>query len=171
MKTIHLFVYITLAFFYVLVGCEANLTEEWQEEYAESCDEELLKDLQDIPRLHLDHPLDNPQPWETDAAVLRDSVAAHDGQAIIGLKAPESKRFRENHGFREAISAEQVEAAMHMLCSRGIEITDVYNIFGGVAVIMDPDEVFYLFDHPMVDYIDFPMEYRLGWEPSKEWRH
>src|SRR5690625_4690166 len=82
------------------------------------------------------------------------------------LKVPESERFRENHGFREAITAEQVEAAMHMLCSRGIEITDVYNSFGAVAVRMDADEVFYLFDHPMVDYISLPMEFRLGWGPQ-----
>src|SRR5690625_7903450 len=56
---------------------------------------------------------------------------------------------------------------MHMLCSREIEITEVFNTFGAVAVRMDSDEVFYLFEHPMVDYIDFPMEFRLGWDPLR----
>ena len=166
MKTSQLFVHVLLFALIILAGCEALSEQEWQEEYPESCDEELLQNLRDVPRLHLDHPINDPQPWETNVSVLRDSIAAHGGRAFIGLKVPESERFRENHGFREAITAEQVEAAMHMLCSRGIEITDVYNSFGAVAVRMDADEVFYLFDHPMVDYISFPMEFRLGWGPQ-----
>ena len=168
MKSIQSFVYALLVVLIILAGCESFSTQEWQEEYAESCDEELLQDLQDVPRLHLDLPLNDPQPWETSVTVRRDSIAAHDGQAFVGLKAPESKRFRENNGFREAITAEQVEAAMHMLCSREIEISEVFNTFGAVAVRMDADEVFYLFEHPMVDYIDFPMEFRLGWDPLRK---
>src|SRR5690625_7420486 len=119
--------------------------------------------MRDVPRLHLDHPINDPQPWETNVSVLRDSIAAHGGRAFIGLKVPESERFTENHGFREAITAEQVEAAMHMLCSRGIEIPDVYNSFGPVALRTDADEVFYLCEHPMFDYSSFPWYIGFMW--------
>ncbi|MCC5904676.1 MAG: hypothetical protein JJU13_00590 [Balneolaceae bacterium] len=127
-----------------------------------------MQGLEDIPRLYLGAPPNDPQPWETNASVLRDSIAFDDGQAIIELKDSESKRFRESHGYREALTAGQFETAMHMLYSRGVEIIDVHNTFGAVEVLMNRDKVFELYDHPMVDYIDFPLEFGLGWNLPKE---
>jgi hypothetical protein len=123
--------------------------------------EATLQSLLDIPRLHVDLPSEL-RPWEKDVVVLRDSVAAHDGRAMIGLKAPESPRMRANHNIREALTAREFEAGLHMLCSRDIEIRSVYNTFGGVSVRMDPNEVFELFDHPRVDYIEIPMVFTLA---------
>src|SRR5690625_5395275 len=78
MKTSQLFVHVLLFALIILAGCEALSEQEWQEEYPESCDEELLQNLRDVPRLHLDHPINDPQPWETNVSVLRDSIAAQD---------------------------------------------------------------------------------------------
>lgn len=119
-----------------------------------------IEDLQDIPRLQVDIP--ETRPWGTDATVLRDSIAANDGMAMIGLKAPGSERMRANNGIREALTARQFEAALQVLADRNIEIKHVFLTFGAASVQMDPDEVYELFDHPMVDYIEIPMVFTLA---------
>lgn len=148
------------------MGCEnipflTSQQEDVNLQVVEACDEELIKGLKDIPRLHVDMP-EELHPWEKDVEILRDSIAAHNGRAMIGLKAPDSKRMRKNNNIREAVSAEQFEAGLHMLCNRDIKITNVYNSFGATSVRMEPDQVFDLFDHPRVDYIDFPMKYEIN---------
>ena len=121
---------------------------------------ERFMNLVDIPRLTMDIP-EVPRPWDMDVSVLRDSIAAHDGKAMIGLKAPGSDRMVHNNGIREALTAEQFRAALEMIDRMDIEILKIYRTFGAASVRMNPDDVYVLFDHPMVDYIEIPMKFYL----------
>ncbi|MCC5904675.1 MAG: S8 family serine peptidase [Balneolaceae bacterium] len=118
-----------------------------------------IEDFPDIPRLQMDVPEE--RPWDTDVTILRDSIAANDGRAMIGIKAPESKRLRETNGIRAALSSQDFRSALQMIDSLNIEIESVYRSFGAVAVQMDPDYVFELYDHPQVDYIEIPLNRKL----------
>src|SRR5690625_6896447 len=73
--------------------------------------------------------------------------------------------MRTNNNIRESLTAHQFEEALRMHLDLNIEITNVYSPFGAVAVRVTTDEVFELSDHPMVDYIDFPMRYELMSSP------
>ena len=149
-----------IALLVLIAGCDLNLPQEQHVMKADRCDDEIVQDLIDIPGLYVDIP-EEPRPWDIDATVLRDSIAAHDGRAMIGLKAPESERMRDNDGYSAALTAEQFEDALHMLCGKNVEINMVYKTFGAVSVTMDPDVVYELFDHPKVDYIEIPMVFYL----------
>ena len=149
-----------VALLFYLAGCDLIFEQDKARLQTEKCDDEIVQGLKDIPGRYVDVPPE-PRPWDTNATVLRDSIAAHDGRAMIGLKAPESERMLDNNGYRAALTAEQFEAALHMLCGKNIEITHVYSSFGAASVIMEPDDVFELFDHPKVDYIEIPMKFYL----------
>src|SRR5690625_7271216 len=75
-------------FFLIVTGCDNNLLHDEQGELVRTdlnqlsipgFSEATLVNLQDIPRRELDLP-DELKRWETDVAVLRDSIAAYDGQ-------------------------------------------------------------------------------------------
>ncbi len=80
-----------------------------------------FSNLVDIPRLEVDIPKE-PRIWEIDVSVLRDSIAAQNGKAMIGFKAPESDRMMHKSGIRTALSAEQFKEALEMIESKGVEI-------------------------------------------------
>ncbi len=149
-----------IALLVLIAGCDLNFLQEQHVMKAYRCDDEIVEGLIDIPGRYVDMP-EEPRPWDIDATVLRDSIASHDGRAMIGLKAPESERMRDNDGYRAALTAEQFEEALHLLCGKNIEINIVYKTFGAVSVTMDPDVVYELFDHPNVDYIEIPMKFYL----------
>lgn len=149
-----------------MAGCDSNILQHQQKQVdlqsmtAPGFNEKTVESLQDIPRLEVDLPSEL-RPWDTDASALRDSIANHNGRAMIGLKSPGSDRMRANNGVREALTARQFEAALQMLDNRNIEISYVYRSFGAASVRMKPDEVYDLINHPMVDYIEIPMTYKL----------
>lgn len=160
---------IVLVLFLLVTGCESNLIQNEQGKQAlkelqklptAEFGETTLETLRNIPQLKVDMP-SKLHLWEKDEEVLRDSIAAHGGQAIIGLKAPESERMRKNN-IREALSTHQFEAGLKMLIEKGVEITDVYNSLGAASVRMEPDYVLELFNHPRIDFIDFPITYKLN---------
>ena len=86
--------------------------------------------LIDIPRLEVEIPRE-PRIWETDIVVLRDSISAHHGKAMIGIKPPHQNKIRDqiiennNLAIREAISADQFKVAIEMLEDKGIEIIHI----------------------------------------------
>jgi len=119
-----------------------------------------FSNLVDIPRLEVDIPKE-PRIWEIDVSVLRDSIAAQNGKAMIGFKAPESDRMMHKSGIRTALSAEQFKEALEMIESKGVEILYIYRTFGAASVKMDPDIVYDLHDHPMIDYIEIPLPFKI----------
>lgn len=138
---------------YIILGFNSNLLGNPQEN-------ERFQDLIDIPRLEVDIP-EVPRPWDINVSALRDSIAAHDGRAMIGFKAPASERMFDRNGVREALTAGEFRAALEMIERRGIEILKIFHTFGAASVRMDPDDVHELFDHPMIDYIEIPMKFYL----------
>jgi len=150
MKNIYVFL-VCIPFF--IYGFNSNLLGNEQ-------DNERFQDLMDIPRLEVDIP-EVPRPWDIDVSVLRDSIAAHDGRAMIGFKAPESERMVDSEGISEALSAEQFRAALEMIDEMGVEILKIFRTFGAASVRMAPDDVYTLFNHPMVDFIEIPMTFYL----------
>lgn len=81
-------------------------------------------ELRDIPALEVDLPPE-PRPWDTDVKVLRDSIAAHDGQAIIAFKASDSQRLFESDGIREALTAEEFRLGLDEIQEMGATIQTV----------------------------------------------
>ncbi len=166
-RTSSIFNFIVLAPLLMLVvsGCDSNFLGSQQEQddmqqfQTKMFGQAAIEDLRDVPRLQVDIP--EARPWDTDTAVLRDSVAANDGWAMIGFKAPESKRLREANGIRAALSSQDFRLALQMIDSLNIEIDMVYRSFGAASVRMDPDDVFELHDHPQVDYIEIPLNRKL----------
>jgi hypothetical protein len=118
------------------------------------------QNLIDIPRLKVDIP-EIPRPWDIDVSVLRDSIAVHDGRAMIGFMSPASQKMIERNGIREALTADEFRAALEMIERKGIEIFEIFRTFGAASVRMHPDQVYELFHHPMVDYIEIPMKFYL----------
>jgi subtilisin family serine protease len=153
-----------------ITGCDTNLVDSSDNQSGTEPSQPAIFDkidvetLQDIPRLDVTLPPE-PRPWDTDASVLRDSIAANNGRAIIGLKAPGSEKMRANNGIREALTAQQFENGLKMLSERGIELIRVFESIGVVSVKMDPEQVTSLFTNPRVDYIEIPMNYRLHSSP------
>jgi subtilisin len=143
---------------YILLGFNLNLVaiHDQNRDYG---------NLKDIPRLEVEIPRE-PRIWETDIVVLRDSISAHSGKAMIGLKPPHQIKIRDQIidnnklAIREAISADQFKVAIEMLEDKGIEIIHIYRTFGAASVRMDPDIVYELFDHPMIDYIEIPLPFK-----------
>jgi subtilisin len=149
MKTLYSY---SFCIVFLFLGLNLNLSGNSQDE--------RFQELKDIPRRTVDIP-EEPRLWDTDVAVLRDSIAAHDGRAMIGFKAPESGRMVDRNGIREAMTAEQLRAALEMIDGMGLEILKIFRTFGAASVRMDPDDVYKLFNHPMVDYIEIPMIFYL----------
>lgn len=113
--------------------------------------------LNDIPELRVSHPPET-RPWDESVDVLRDSIVTHNGRATIGFKEPRSRRFMTS-GIRKSICAEEFKQGLLDVQEMGVEITSLLTSIGTAGVTMDPDLVYYLVEHPRVDYIEIPMRY------------
>ncbi|MEX1212139.1 MAG: hypothetical protein WEA36_04775 [Balneolaceae bacterium] len=113
--------------------------------------------LHDIPELRVSHPPET-RPWDKSVDVLRDSIAANNGRATIGFKEPRSRRFMTS-GIRKSICAEEFKQGLLNVQEMDTEILRIFTSIGSAHVIMDPDLVYDLVEHPRVDYIEIPMRY------------
>ncbi|MGM0505669.1 MAG: hypothetical protein ACQER4_00605 [Bacteroidota bacterium] len=62
-------------------------------------------------------------------------------------------------GIRKSICAEEFKQGLLDVQEMGVEITSLLTSIGTAGVTMDPDLVYYLVEHPRVDYIEIPMRY------------
>lgn len=146
-------------------GCTSNPVANTQSLCQSGSDVTFVMDdntyeLRDIPELRVDLPPE-PRPWDKSIHVLRDSIAAHNGKATIGFKEPGSRRFMSSNGIREALCAEELKQGLLDVQEMGAEIVALFTSIGAASVTMDPDLVYYLVDHPRVDYIEIEIPHRL----------
>ncbi len=107
----------------------------------------------DVPAVVMDLP-PAPRPWDTDDSALVRALVEAGGYAVVGFKAPASSRAVEASGFRAAVAAGEIQAAMAVLQGRGVEILSLYNSIGAALVRLNPAEAPPIRQLPVVDYLE-----------------
>lgn len=159
MKPVHnLSASLAVVVLFSFIGCEPELlqyspeTIQTSQKHGELLSASSINEFKDVPLLEVDLP-PNLQDRDTNLSSLSDSVSAHNGEVLIGLKAPDSKRLIESDGIREALPAKEFQKGVEFLESEEIEIIEIYS-FGIVRATIDPMLVNKLSEHDRIDFIE-----------------
>lgn len=151
--------YVALAF--GLAGCDAE-----QQPTAPQVD--LARSLssqdraRDRPAVVIDLPAE-PRALDTDDDALIEAIRDAGGRVFVAFKEPGDPPVGETafigldskrHGELGALSAETASRGQRFLEAQGVTITSVYETFGMVAAVIDPNSAPELRRHPLISFVE-----------------